>query len=45
MKKKIALFLALVMLLSVGVMGAASAFAEGEEPSEADKEAAARLRS
>lgn len=43
MKKRIAMFLALVMLLSVGVMGAASAFAEGEEPSEADKEAARKV--
>ena len=43
MKKKIALFLALVMLLSVGMMSAVSAFAEGEEPSEEDKEAAAKV--
>ena len=43
MKKRIAMFLALVMLLSVGMMGAASAFAEGEEPSEADKEAARKV--
>ena len=31
MKRKIALFLALVMLLSVGMIGAASAFAEGPD--------------
>lgn len=43
MKKKIALFLALVMLLSVGMMSAVSTFAEGEEPSEEDKEAAAKV--
>ncbi|MBR5050692.1 MAG: sirohydrochlorin cobaltochelatase, partial [Desulfovibrio sp.] len=45
MKKKIALFLALVMLLSIGMMSAVSAFAEGEtaEPSEEDKEAAAKV--
>ena len=42
MKKKIALFLALVMLLTVGVMGAASALGE-EEPSAADKEAADKV--
>ena len=43
MKRKIALFLALVMLLSAGVMSAVSAFAEGEEPTEADREAAAKV--
>ena len=42
MKKKIALFLALVMLLTVGVAGAASALGE-EEPSAADKEAADKV--
>ena len=42
MKKKIALFLALVMLLTVGVTGAASALGE-EEPSAADKEAADKV--
>ena len=43
MKKTIALFLALVMLAAVGVMGAAPAYAEDNEPSEADKEAAAKV--
>jgi len=43
MKKTIALFLALIMLATVGVMGAAPAFAEDNEPSEADKEAAAKV--
>ena len=42
MKRKIALFLALVMLAVVGVT-ALPAMAEGEEPSEADKAAAAKV--
>ena len=42
MKRKIALFLALVMLAAVSVI-ALPAMAEGEEPSEADKEAAAKV--
>ena len=42
MKRKIALFLALVMLAAVSVI-ALPAMAEGEEPSEADKEAARKV--
>ncbi len=42
MKRKIALFLALVMLAAVSVI-ALPTMAEGEEPSEADKEAAAKV--
>ncbi len=42
MKRKIALFLAFVMLAAVGVT-ALPAMAEGEEPSEADKAAAAKV--
>ena len=42
MKRKIALFLALIMLATVSVI-ALPTMAEGEEPSEADKEAAAKV--
>ena len=43
MKRKIALFLALVMLLSVSMIALPAFAEEGEEPSEADKEAAAQV--
>ena len=43
MKRKIALFLALVMLLTVSVIALPTLAEEGEEPSEADKEAAAKV--
>ena len=43
MKKKIALFLSLVMLLSVSLIAVPAFAEEGAEPSEADKEAAAKV--
>ena len=43
MKRKIALFLALFMLLSVSMIALPAFAEEGEEPSEADKEAAAQV--
>jgi cobalamin biosynthesis Co2+ chelatase CbiK len=43
MKRKIALFLALIMLAAVSVVALPAFAEEGEEPSEADKEAAAKV--